>query len=218
MRNYYDVLGVSKSATDDDIKKAYKRLAIKHHPDKNGGSEEAKKMFQEISEAYEVLSDSEKRKIFDMYGEEGLKGGVPMGGEAYGGGGGEGIPFTFRTSNGGAAGGFHFTLPRMTRRRYSDSSWVRVTRSRQREVPMPRPSVALVACLLVDILVVGVGVGELEEGGGLGLLIHLVISVMDSIALLDLLRGAGLLYRSSSALRGAVWWSNQEDGCHKEYH
>jgi DnaJ-class molecular chaperone len=75
MRNYYDILGLNKNATQDEIKKAYRKLAIKSHPDKNGNSEESKRLFQEINEAYEVLSDDEKRKIFDMYGEEGLKGG-----------------------------------------------------------------------------------------------------------------------------------------------
>ena len=101
MRNYYDILGVQKNATTDDIKKAYKKLAIKHHPDKNGNSDESKHLFQEISEAYEVLSDDEKRKMFDMYGEEGLKGGgIP--GNAAG-----GNPFVFRTGGGGMP--FNFT-------------------------------------------------------------------------------------------------------------
>jgi DnaJ family protein B protein 4 len=76
--DYYQVLGVGKSATEEDLKKAYRKLAIKFHPDKNpDNQEEATKKFKEISEAYDVLSDPEKRKIYDTYGEEGLKGGVP---------------------------------------------------------------------------------------------------------------------------------------------
>jgi DnaJ family protein B protein 4 len=77
-RDYYDVLGVGKNATDDDLKKAYRKLALKWHPDKNqGNQEEASTRFKEISEAYDVLSDPEKKKIYDMYGEEALKTGVP---------------------------------------------------------------------------------------------------------------------------------------------
>lgn len=80
--DYYQVLGVGKSATDAELKKAYRKLAVKWHPDKNpDNQEEATKKFKEISEAYDVLSDPEKKEIYDTYGEEGLKGGVPMGGK-----------------------------------------------------------------------------------------------------------------------------------------
>lgn len=72
-KNYYDVLQVSKSASEDQIKKAYRKLALKYHPDKNPGNEEAPKKFAEINNAYEVLIDGEKRNIYDRYGEEGLK-------------------------------------------------------------------------------------------------------------------------------------------------
>ncbi|WOK94690.1 dnaJ protein ERDJ3B [Canna indica] len=72
-KNYYDVLQVSKGASEEQIKRAYRKLALKYHPDKNQGNEEANKRFAEINNAYEVLSDSEKRKIYDRYGEEGLK-------------------------------------------------------------------------------------------------------------------------------------------------
>ncbi|CAN1153668.1 DnaJ protein ERDJ3B [Linum perenne] len=72
-KSYYDILQVAKGASDDQIKRAYRKLALKYHPDKNPGNEEANKRFAEISNAYEVLSDSEKRKIYDAYGEEGLK-------------------------------------------------------------------------------------------------------------------------------------------------
>eukprot|EP00246_Nothoceros_aenigmaticus_P008353 TRINITY_DN22978_c0_g1_i1.p1 TRINITY_DN22978_c0_g1~~TRINITY_DN22978_c0_g1_i1.p1 ORF type:complete len:354 (-),score=79.88 TRINITY_DN22978_c0_g1_i1:265-1326(-) len=71
-KSLYDVLQVSKSASDDQIKRAYRRLALQYHPDKNPG-EEATKKFAEINNAYEVLVDKEKRQIYDQYGEEGLK-------------------------------------------------------------------------------------------------------------------------------------------------
>lgn len=67
--DYYKVLGVDKSASDSDIKKAYRKLARKYHPDVNPGDEEAKKKFQELNEANEVLGDAEKRKKYDQYGE-----------------------------------------------------------------------------------------------------------------------------------------------------
>ncbi|MBZ0098119.1 MAG: J domain-containing protein [Taibaiella sp.] len=67
--DYYQVLGVDKNASEDDIKKAYRKLARKYHPDLNPNNEEAKKKFQQINEANEVLSDAEKRKKYDQYGE-----------------------------------------------------------------------------------------------------------------------------------------------------
>lgn len=71
--DYYEILGVNKSATNTEIKKAYRKLALKWHPDKNPDrKEEAEKKFKEISESYEVLSDKEKRDIYDRYGKEGL--------------------------------------------------------------------------------------------------------------------------------------------------
>jgi len=71
-KDYYKILGISRTASEDDIKKAYRKLALKYHPDKNKapGAEER---FKEVAEAYEVLSDKRKRDIFDQYGEEGLK-------------------------------------------------------------------------------------------------------------------------------------------------
>jgi molecular chaperone DnaJ len=73
-RDYYEVLGVEKKASEDEIKRAYRRMAIKHHPDKNPGNKEAEAKFKECAEAYEVLSDAEKRKQYDQYGHEGLRG------------------------------------------------------------------------------------------------------------------------------------------------
>ncbi|KAL4341812.1 hypothetical protein GQ457_08G021700 [Hibiscus cannabinus] len=72
-KSYYDILQVPKGASDEQIKRAYRKLALKYHPDKNPGNEEANKRFADISNAYEVLSDSEKRGMYDRYGEEGLK-------------------------------------------------------------------------------------------------------------------------------------------------
>nr|XP_054764293.1 dnaJ homolog subfamily B member 4-like [Lytechinus pictus] len=74
-KDYYKVLGVSKDASDDEIKKGYRKMALKYHPDKNK-SKGAEEKFKEIAEAYEVLSDKKKKKIYDKYGEEGLKGGA----------------------------------------------------------------------------------------------------------------------------------------------
>ncbi|CAE8618318.1 unnamed protein product [Polarella glacialis] len=77
-RDYYAILGASRDAKQDDIKKAYRKSALKWHPDKNQDKkEEAEEKFKEIAEAFDVLSDPDKRAIYDQYGEEGLKGGAP---------------------------------------------------------------------------------------------------------------------------------------------
>ena len=73
-RDYYDVLGVQRDAETEEIKKAYRNLALKHHPDRNPGDSEAEEMFKEAAEAYEVLHDPEKRQIYDQFGHEGLQG------------------------------------------------------------------------------------------------------------------------------------------------
>merc|ERR1712198_802595 len=82
-KDYYKVLGVAKGASDDEIKKAYRKLALKYHPDKNQSSG-AEEKFKEIGEAYDVLSDPKKKQVYDQFGEEGLKGGMGGGGGSQG--------------------------------------------------------------------------------------------------------------------------------------
>ncbi len=133
-KDYYKVLGVSKSATKDEIKKAYRKLAVKYHPDKNKGNKQAEEKFKEINEANEVLSDDEKRKKYDQFGENwqyyeqsGNQGGFDWGRYANQGGqteytftgggsdfGGSGFSDFFETLFGG--GGFGSTQTRGRRR------------------------------------------------------------------------------------------------------
>ena len=72
-RDYYEILGVTKTVTTEEIKRSYRRLAMKYHPDRNPGDKEAEARFKECAEAYEVLSDSERRTMYDRYGHEGLR-------------------------------------------------------------------------------------------------------------------------------------------------
>jgi len=112
-RDYYDVLGVNRDASDEDIKKAYRKLAMKYHPDRNPDSKEAEEKFKEGKEAYEVLSDADKRRAYDAYGHAGVNpqmggGGGPEGfggfaeafgdifGDIFGGGGGRGRSNVYR--------------------------------------------------------------------------------------------------------------------------
>src|SRR5437763_11628401 len=79
MADFYEVLGVARTSSDDEIKKAYRKLAMTYHPDRNNGSKEAEERFKEITEAYDVLRDPQKRAAFDRYGEAGLRGGASSG-------------------------------------------------------------------------------------------------------------------------------------------
>ena len=87
-RDYYEILGIDKSADDETIKKAYRRMAKKYHPDMNPGDKEAEAKFKEVGEAYTVLSDPEKKQIYDQYGHDGLDPSSGMGGQGFGGFGG----------------------------------------------------------------------------------------------------------------------------------
>ncbi len=84
MADYYELLGVERNATGEEIKKAYRKLALRYHPDRNEGSKEAEERFKEITEAYEVLRDDDRRARYDRFGKDGLKGGPGAG--PYGGG------------------------------------------------------------------------------------------------------------------------------------
>jgi molecular chaperone DnaJ len=97
-RDYYEVLGVPKGATPDEVKKAYRKLAVQFHPDKNPGDHTAEEKFKELGEAYDVLGDDQKRAAYDRYGHQAFSGGMPGGGfhdpmdifrEVFGGGGGD---------------------------------------------------------------------------------------------------------------------------------
>ena len=127
VKDYYSILGVEKSASSEDIKKAYRKLALKYHPDKNPGDKEAEEKFKELGMAYEVLSDPEKRRKYDQFGPEAFeRGGMGRGGaggfggnvdpfdifsQVFGGGGGGGGGI-FDSFFGGGGGGRSRTGPR----------------------------------------------------------------------------------------------------------
>ena len=104
-RDYYDVLGIGRGADEKEIKRAYRKLAKKYHPDINPGDKQAEQKFKEITEAYNVLSDSEKKKLYDQYGFEAFEEGFGAGQNQSGGWGG----FTGGFGNGGNYHEFHFT-------------------------------------------------------------------------------------------------------------
>jgi ribosomal protein L21E len=112
--DYYQILGCNRDADDAALKKAYRKLAVKWHPDKNPDNDEATKNFQKVSEAYATLSDTKKRKMYDAYGLDGVRAAeagadVPSGGGGQGGGMHGGFPSGF--SRGGGGGGVHHMSP-----------------------------------------------------------------------------------------------------------
>jgi molecular chaperone DnaJ len=115
-RDYYEVLGISKDISAEDLKKAYRKLAVQYHPDKNPGDKAAEEKFKEVGEAYDILSDADKRAAYDRYGHAAFTGGMGGGGggfhdpfdifrEVFGGGGGGGGGGIFDQIFGGGGGG-----------------------------------------------------------------------------------------------------------------
>lgn len=105
-KDYYSILGVSKNATETDIKKAYRKLALEHHPDRNKGDKTAEEKFKEVTKAYEVLSDPQKRKTYDQFGEAAFTQGFGGQGQQGGPFGGQYGPFSYTYSSSG--GNFDF--------------------------------------------------------------------------------------------------------------
>jgi molecular chaperone DnaJ len=103
---YYEVLSVSKGCSGAELKKAYRKLAMKYHPDRNPDDKEAEEKFKIVNEAYQILSDDEKRSIYDRYGKAGLEGQGGMGGGGFGGGNMDDIMDMFNSMFNGGGGGF----------------------------------------------------------------------------------------------------------------
>lgn len=106
-KDYYSTLGVSKSSTGEEIKRAYRKLAMQYHPDRNK-TKEAEDKFKEINQAYEVLADDQKRKQYDQFGAAAFENGGAGAGGPFGGGGYRQGPFTYTYSTGGGDAGFDF--------------------------------------------------------------------------------------------------------------
>jgi molecular chaperone DnaJ len=114
-RDYYEVLGIAKNASEEEIKKAYRKLAMKHHPDRNPDSKTAEEKFKEVKEAYEMLSDSQKRDAYDRYGHAGVDPNMGGGGGAGAGGFGDAFGDIFGDIFGGSARGGRAAGPQVYR-------------------------------------------------------------------------------------------------------
>jgi len=143
-RDYYEVLGVSKSVEQADLKKAYRRLAMKHHPDRNPDDKEAEAKFKETKEAYDILSDAEKRSAYDQFGHAAFEnGGMGAGGFSGGGAGGFGDIFgdMFGDIFGGGGGGGRQRQRRGSDLRYNlDLSLEEAVRGTEMNITVPRMS------------------------------------------------------------------------------
>lgn len=151
-RDYYEVLGVSKTASDDEIK-AYRKLAMKYHPDRNPDNAEAEEKFKEAAEAYEVLSDSEKRSMYDRMGHNAFEGGFGGGGGGFGGFSAEDIFSQFGDIFGGAFGGGG---RQQRQRRGSDLRYVMELTLEEavkgvKKKPLPLLLQHLVMCVMVKV-------------------------------------------------------------------
>src|SRR5579863_7605527 len=95
-RDFYEILGVQKNASADELKKAYRKLAMQHHPGRNPGDNKAEEKFKELSHAYDILSDEQKRAAYDRFGHSAFQGGAGGGGGGFhsGAGGAEGFDFS----------------------------------------------------------------------------------------------------------------------------
>ena len=144
-RDYYEVMGVPKNATEDEIKKAYRKLAKKYHPDLNPGDKEAEAKFKEVNEAYEVLSDKDKKARYDQFGHAGVDpnfGGGAGGGDPFGG---MGVDFgdIFDSFFGGGFGGGRRSNPNAPRRGGDTEAVVTISfEEAAKGCPRPAPSAA----------------------------------------------------------------------------
>lgn len=141
-RDYYESLGLDRSATDDDIKKAYRKLAMKYHPDRNPDNKDAEEKFKEIKEAYEILSDNEKRAAYDQYGHAGVDPNAGAGGFRGGAGFGdfaEAFGDIFGDIFGGRSGGGHSSVQRGSDLRFNlEITLEEAAHGSEKEIRIPR--------------------------------------------------------------------------------